>query len=278
MRSFVHFFSFLLLSSCTSFFFRPDDKLHRRPELEKLIYRDITIEGSDGVRLHGWLFQNKQNLKKPEGLVVQFHGNTQNVSSHYRQAAWLSHYGYDVLVWDYRGYGKSGGEAEGEEVWQDTQEVLDYAYQHYLKKNHQQFILMGQSMGGGLLLWAYDKFPKKKKIDLIILEGAFLSYRQIVLEKMQKPWWKKLISPLAYLVVTDKYSAKKRVHRIMAPTLVIHGSRDQRVPLRFGREVYQKLGTPTKWFWEVPEGIHLDTFTSHDDLYRQKLLQFLNRL
>ncbi len=88
------------LISCTNLFYQPSDRQFYRPEAFKLTYQDIYFQSSDGTKLHGWFFKGKG---KPKGTIVQFHGNAENISSHFLNLAWLVLEGYNLFTFDYRG-------------------------------------------------------------------------------------------------------------------------------------------------------------------------------
>ena len=78
------------------------------PKERGVDYQDIYIGTESGQQLHGWLLPEADDLK---GTVVFFHGNGENISTHVGAVYWLPQHGYRVILIDYRGYGKSSGQA-----------------------------------------------------------------------------------------------------------------------------------------------------------------------
>ncbi|MCF8060431.1 MAG: alpha/beta hydrolase [Bacteriovoracaceae bacterium] len=231
----------------------------------------------DKTRLHSWLFKSDV-LRGEEGLVVLFHGNAQNLSSHYLSVSWLTRFGYDVWVWDYRGYGLSQGKATSEGIAQDASAALQFAMKLYQKKSYKKLILVGQSLGGNILTRALSDFNDQKKVSLLVLDSTFLSYRKIAKNRLQSVWFLYPISFLSSLLVTDKYSGENSINKLNIPTLVIHGKLDPVIPFSFGEEVYKELKTKKKEFWQVPEGKHINTLGNGKRADEEKFLKLILKL
>ena len=122
-----------LFSSCSNLFYQPNKFLYSDPHQFKYQFTNVKIPSTDGVVLHAWHFKNISKIKT-KGVVLFFHGNAQNISSHYYSIAWLSKHGYEVVVVDYRGYGLSTGKPNQKGVNQDALAALKYSHEYY-KKN-----------------------------------------------------------------------------------------------------------------------------------------------
>ena len=89
------------LSSCTGVVFQPTKRMYFDPQdTLKLEPDNYNIKINENVSLHAWRFKTKQPIK---GVVIQFHGNGENMTSHYVSTAWLINHGYDLVTFDYRG-------------------------------------------------------------------------------------------------------------------------------------------------------------------------------
>jgi fermentation-respiration switch protein FrsA (DUF1100 family) len=97
----------LLLAGCTGLIFQPLSQHLLTPDRLGLAYRDIRFTAADGVSLHGWFLPA---TAPRQGSVLFLHGNAQNISTHIASVAWLPGAGFDVFLFDYRGYGRSAGE------------------------------------------------------------------------------------------------------------------------------------------------------------------------
>ena len=236
------------------------------------------IESRDGTRLHSWYFPAQGESK---GLAVLFHGNAQNLSSHYLSLSWMVRYNYDVWVWDYRGYGLSQGRAASRGVYEDTLVALDYVHeemQERKKRSDEKLILVGQSLGGNLLMKALEDSPHRDDADLVVLDSTFLSYKELAKDKLADVWFLWPFQYLAYALISDEYSPEDALSRIKNPTLVIHGKKDSIIPFRYGAEVFEKIGSPKKWLWEIEEGGHISTLGSGKGGYDKKLIDLIENL
>ncbi|MBK24473.1 MAG: hypothetical protein CME70_10800 [Halobacteriovorax sp.] len=274
-KKLILFIFVLQFSGCSFIFYQPDRVLYSRPEQFKVDYIEEWIEASDGTKLHSWYLKNKANLKKPKGLFVFFHGNAQNLSSHYANLVWLTSHGYDVFIFDYRGYGLNDGQPNQQGVHKDALAAFDHAHKLYKKIGHKKLIAYGQSLGGNIMARAFVDFPHKEDVDLLIFDSTFSSYQDIAIQKLKKFKLTYVLSPLAYILIDDRYGSYKHLSKIKRPSLVIHGMRDLVVEPEHGKYIYENLGSEEKWFWPVLGGRHIDVYHKHEKRYRKKLLKFL---
>lgn len=274
MSKFLFFLVLLSLNACSGLFYYPTSYLYSDPVKLGHKIENIRFESTDGTKLFGWYFTNKKNAQRPKGLIVYFHGNAQNISSHYMNLEWITKEGYDFFIPDYRGYGLSEGSPNQQGVHKDTLAALEWAQKRAQEKNIKRFVAYGQSLGGAILLRALKDYKQRDKIDLVILDSTFLSYQKIAFDKLKNAGGFVILSPLAYLLISDEYAPRWYVDKLDRPTLVIHGTLDPIVPYKFGEEIYNKL-TTKKWHWKVPLGKHTDVFFIHDQRYRKKFVEFL---
>ena len=226
--------------------------------------------------LHAWYFHSQ----KPSGLIVFFHGNAQNISSHYLTLSWLPQQNYDYLIFDYRGYGKSTLSANErapspQSTVEDGTSVLKWA-EAAARKRKIPLLLLGQSLGGNILLRSlqeYDPHPKSLTVD-----SSFLSYKKAGASVLKQSWLSWPAHPLAHLLLSDEWAPKNGALKSMPgnyPILVIHGDEDTVVPFQHGVELFDAMREP-KTFWRIPGGKHTDVFWTHEWRYREKWLNFLD--
>lgn len=279
----------LLFTSCTHLFFQPSRELFYAPETLRIPYREIFFESQDGTHLHSWYFYHR-SARPSKGLVLQFHGNGENLSSFYTTLVWLTQHDYDLLSFDYRGYGRSQGEPDQKGVNSDCLAAMIEAlnlWQENLKNGHTLalaqnggLIFYGQSLGGALLLRAFHDAPAevRKHLKLMVIDSSFVNYKSLAREKLSDFWLTWPLQWLAYLLVSNDFSPEDFIAEVAPkPLLVIHGAKDQVVPIEHGREIF-KLAKEPKNFWEIPEGEHIDSMTRHGGVYQKKFLEFLDAL
>lgn len=228
----------------------------------------MRILAPDGIELHAWLIHSKN--KKPIATVIQFHGNGENMSSHFLSLAWLTHFNIDVLTFDYRGYGESTGSPNRAGLIQDGVAVVEWAQKNARCK---KLFLVGQSLGGAVSVLTYVQ-NKPKQVEALILESTFASYREITRKKLNQFWltWP-LQWPLSFLV-SDELSPIDVIKDVNKPLVFLHSETDPVVPYASGMLLYEAANTP-KELWKIPWGGHLSAFVTDDNRFRVKLVEYI---
>jgi alpha-beta hydrolase superfamily lysophospholipase len=260
-------------TSCTSLFFQGDPYLYQHPKKLNIPFKEVSLK-SGTETLIGWHLYPKDRTKS-KGLILFFHGNAQNISAHFLNIAWITKMNYEVFIFDYRGYGKSSGEAEFEGINKDALVAMEYTEAHAVKNKIPKLIFYGQSLGGNILMRAMEDFHHTKNLDLLVLDSTFNSYQDMAFDKLKGFWPTFLLSPLAYILVSDSMAPTKFESLTKYPLLIIHSKTDQVVPFKFGEYIQQK--TSGKDFWILPEARHIDVFYTEKEKYRKIFLDFLNK-
>jgi len=269
--------SLLILSGCSSVFYHPTSYLYSDPRVDGYDVEVLNLLAHDMINLTAWHIRDKKSTAQ-KALIVQFHGNAENMSSHYRILSWLLNYGHELLVFDYRGYGPSQGKPSQTAISQDMKLMLDTVERIQREGHYNKLILIGQSLGGAILL---DGLANKLKdpfntlhADLMIIDSSFLSYQDVAASKVQLSWITWWLTPLAYVLISDSNAPANIIDSTtFPPTLVIHGTNDIVIPQKFGKQLFAKLKTPFKTLWDIEGGNHIDCFSR--DNYRTKLLHYL---
>ena len=261
-----------IFSGCSSLFYYPaKDKVFYFPEKAGFTPEDINFEDVQKRNLHGWWFPSRQQPAKK--TILFFHGNAENLTSHYLQLVWLTQEGYNLFIFDYPGYGVSAGQPTPQSCVEAGIAALEWTHQ----KDPRGLIVYGQSLGG--IVAARTVLEKKKDIpiDLLVLDSTFSSFQRIARVKMSRIWLTWLFQPLAYVLFRDTYAPEHLDEISPLPTLVIHGEKDNVVEFQHGERIFKDLKEP-KTFWRIPNGVHTDVFWGHKQKYRQEFLNFLAQL
>ena len=201
--------------------FFPDRTILQTPAAAGLAYDDVAIETEDGERLHGWWVPARG---EPLGQVLLCHGNAGNVGDRVLHLALLSAAGFDVLAFDYRGYGRSTGRPSEEGTYRDAR-----AARRALPA--ERVIYLGESLGGAVALALALEAPPAG----LVLMSTFTSIRDM---------GRRHYPVLPRGLVPDAYPSLERVRGLRAPLLVVHGDRDDLVPLFHGEELYAAAPGP----------------------------------
>jgi len=263
---------------CDRVFYYPDARVRGTPDEYDLAYQDVFFTTSDGVRLHGWYFPADMTIgnraAKPLGTVLHLHGNAANITGHYEFVRWLPDAGYNLLAFDYRGYGRSGGTITRAGSILDAEAALAYLREHSDVDPDRIFVI-GQSLGGAVATVMAAR--QKGKIQALVIDGAFARYRDIARHHvMHQPltcavgWW--------YPFLLDRQCDPIDHVAEISPTpmLFIHGERDRVVPARMGRELYEKAKEP-KELWIVPGMDHYEVWEDRAEELHGRILEFFKR-
>jgi len=253
---------------CNSVFYQGDSQKWRPPESLNIACTRERIESSDGTGLMT-MFCPTPRRDVNKGIIIQFHGNAQNMNAHYQFLAWMLGEGYSLATFDYRGYGESEGLSERDGVHEDA-----IAYIRHLRAKYpnERRIFYGQSLGGAVLMGALADEGLKNE-ELYVFEGTFGSYRRAARTALAGKWFLWPLQWLAYILVTDNHAAEGRLaafapHRV----LLIHGSDDPVVPLAHGQRIAAEM---QKDLWVIEGGKHLDTWHKDYGKLRGELLEKL---
>lgn len=255
------------LCGCTHLFFQPTHNVYAEPPAAGC--EAIKFYSGDGTPLTGLFFPAAVPAR---GTVVHFHGNGENMTAFFPYSAWLAKEGYNVFIFDYRGYGASGGEAALDGLVMDGEAALHHALKLPGAETG-RLIVLGQSLGGAIAVAAVAESGFKPAA--MVLEGTFYSYRGVGAAVLRRNWLTWPISWLPRVAVSGRHAPKDYISRITCPKLFIHSERDPVVPFSQGRRLYEAAPRP-KEFWATPYG-HIETFGSLRPIYGPKLLDFLKK-
>ncbi|MDR2711022.1 MAG: alpha/beta hydrolase [Burkholderiales bacterium] len=271
-RFVLAFFCLLGLSGCPadSAFYYPSQTDYGNPGQEGLIYEAVRFASRDGTQLSGWFLPavGVTNPRHAKGTVIHVHGNAANVSAHWQLSGWLTSRGYNVFIFDYRGFGQSKGSPEPKGVFEDTQSAFDYI-RTCADVDPEKLVVFAQSLGGNNAIAAigFDGSGNRAGIRAIAVESTFYSYSAIANDKLSS----------AGLLVNDDYSASRYIAQLSPiPLLLIHGTSDQLVPYQHSERLFALAKEP-KQLVLVPDGGHIDAMTARfGNTYRDLLVAFFD--
>lgn len=267
MRRAILFALIPFASGCTHLFFQPTRRIHSDPAELGYHYEAIKFKSSDGTPLTGMFFPPDG---EPKATVVHFHGNAQNMTSHYPYSAWLAEEGYNVFIFDYRGYGASGGRATLDGVVMDGKAALAHALK-LPGAAPEKIIVLGQSLGGAVAVAAVGESGFKPMA--MVLEGTFHSYKGVGSAVLKERWLTWPLSWIPKIGVSGKHSPADNIGLIDCPKVFIHSEKDPTVPYAQGVKLFDAAAEP-RVFWKTPSG-HIDAFGGHGEEFRQRLLSFI---
>jgi uncharacterized protein len=184
-------------------------------------FSDVAIETDDGERLHGWWVPA---TKPAIAHALYLHGNGGNIGDRAAHVELLAAAGLDVLIFDYRGYGRSSGRPSEQGTYRDASAALATLLE--LAADPARVIYIGESLGGAVGLELAIRSPPAG----LVLQSAFTSIRDMA--RLHYP-----IVPRA--VVPDAYPSLRLIREVRTRLLCLHGERDEIVPLLYGEALYE---------------------------------------
>ncbi|MEW5850229.1 MAG: alpha/beta hydrolase [Myxococcota bacterium] len=240
----------VVVSGCLDrLFYYPDGRDYGSPTSYRLKHEEVSFPSADGTRLSGWFLPA---VGEPRGTVVHAHGNAANISNHFHGVVFLPPARFNVLVFDYRGFGRSEGAPTRAGCVADVNAALDYVRTRP-DVARGKVGLFGQSLGGALSIVVG---AARTDVAAVAAEAAFTSHRELAREVLRLSPLAPLAGPLSRLL-TSEYAPLEVVDRISPrPLLLLHGDRDALIPLSMSRELLARAGEP-KALHVVEGGQHL---------------------
>lgn len=270
MRIFFVFLGlFVFMTGCSSFLYYPSQERFFDPSKAQISFQDTWVKTPDGIHLHGWHFKN-QVMNHAKATLIFFHGNAENLTSHFASLAWILPYGYDYFIFDYRGYGQSEGKPNPENTVKDGTLIIREIYHQNLKS---PLIIFGQSLGGAIAMRSVIELKNEIPIKLVVVDSSFASYRSVAQHVLSHHWLTWLFQPLAFALLSDEWAPGTQIAELApTPLVVMHGDHDQVVDFELGEQIFNFAKNP-KEFWKIEGGRHTDAFWKHGSLYRERFLR-----
>jgi uncharacterized protein len=233
-----------LLAGCSvieGMFFYPDRVDYTRPAQFGLKHDEVSITSVDGSRLHGWWLPAPADAR---GTVLHLHGNAANISNHLPLVAWLPPEGFNILMIDYRGFGRSEGKPSLDGVVEDALAAL----RHLRTRpdvDARRLIVIGQSIGGAtaLRMLAVDRAG----VRLAVIDSAFASYRGIARDAALQSVLLAPFLPLALpWLPPGERDPITALAGIDVSLLFLHGTSDGVIPLKHSEQLFAAARAPKR--------------------------------
>jgi uncharacterized protein len=243
-----------------SMIFFPDPILEAVPGDIGLAFEDEWFDTTDGVHLNAWMVP----AKSPEALLLFCHGNAGNISHRLDNIQRLIDIDVSVFIFDYRGYGRSGGRISEAGFYRDSEAAYRVA-REYADKEGLKLVIFGRSLGGIAAVHLAAQYT----CSGVILESTFPHLGVMASEHFP--------IPLVGGLLKDRLNSVDKIGRITAPILFFHGDLDDIVPYRCGLELFDAAPSP-KEFVAIPGAGHNDTYLVAGTSYFDRLRQFIRIL
>ncbi|MEO9571245.1 MAG: alpha/beta fold hydrolase [Polaribacter sp.] len=249
-------FSIVLYVLQERFIFLNDEKLNRNHQYSfSNKFEEIFIKTDDNNEINALHFK----LSNPKGVILFCHGNKGNLTKWGNRVSYLLAYNYEVLVFDYRNYGKSTGDFHEENMYSDASTIYDYLKNNFKEEN---IIVYGYSLGSTFAIRITSLNTPKE----LILEAPFFNFKKAVQYKSKF---------IPTFLLKYKFRSDLDIPKITSPITMFHGNNDDTTFFKDSKSLLKLNKLKTNVYIEIDGGTHhnLRNFL----LYKEKLKEILER-
>ncbi|NLB65271.1 MAG: alpha/beta hydrolase [Lentisphaerae bacterium] len=216
----------------------PSSAIESTPAHHKAIFQEVQFVAADGTALHGWWIP----ANRPRGTVIYCHGNAGNIGTCAHLAPAFTRRGFNLFLWDYRGYGRSSGRPSERGLYEDARAAYD-AVRSF--SGDLPILAYGVSLGGQVAI----QMAMDRPVAGLIIESSFVSAAD-----MARRWYPRL--PLHRMLSVSYDGATKAATLKGLPKIFGHAIHDQVVPFQSGRLLHGAAARPK--IFVLLEGEHAD--------------------
>lgn len=188
--------------------------------------------------------------------ILYNHGNAEDIGHNVSYLESLRQVGFSVLAYDYCGYGTSSGRPSERNTYRDADAAYDYLVED-LGIAPQQIIALGRSLGGAV---AVD-LASRRELGGLIVESSFVTAYRVMTRVPLFP--------------VDKFESISKIGRIRCPVLIMHGTRDDLIPLWHSEKLFETAREPKLSYWVEGAG-HNNLSETAGNRYGETLREFLH--
>jgi fermentation-respiration switch protein FrsA (DUF1100 family) len=222
-----------------------------------LDYEDVWFNSADSTKLHAWYCPSE----KPIAVILFAHGNGGHLAHRADLLKYLqTELNVSVMMFDYRGYGRSEGVPTVKGVLEDAR-AASRTLAEQAGISEQELVVMGRSLGGAVAIdLATETNPRA-----LIVESTFPSMKEVASVHYSK---------IAWIVSAGKLNSINRISEYQGPLLQSHGTADKVIPFELGQQLFAAANEP-KEFVIITNGTHN---SPQGDEYYETLSQFFGKL
>jgi hypothetical protein len=243
-----------------SVLFHPSPGVDLHPRDLRIDASEVWLDTEDGVRIHSFFLPGAPDRDR---AILFLHGNAGNASHRLPIAAELANLGSDVLVLDYRGYGRSQGSPSEAGVYRDARAALAHLTSERGLRER-RVVLFGESLGGAVAI----DLAVDRALAGVIVSSTFSSLGDM--------GWK-MAGPFGRWLAGDGFDSLAKVGSLRAPLLAFHGDRDELVSIDLGRRLFERAPAP-KDFHVIHGAGHNDTVDVGGADYFARIARFLDEV
>jgi uncharacterized protein len=241
--------------------FHPDRMTQKEKTLIPEGAESVWFNSADGTRLHGWFFESQSG---PEiATVIFFHGNGGNIGN----LGWLGQrfakQGFDILLFDYRGYGGSDGVAANEsDLYADGDAAVAFV-RNEKGARPERLVLYGQSLGTAIVA----DVASRGVFGAVVLESGFSSASSVAASAL--PWLPRFL----HFLGKNRFESALKLASVKAPILITHGDPDHTIPTNESQMLFASANEPKKLL--IFPGADHNVFGTLGEQYLAQVEQFI---
>jgi uncharacterized protein len=239
-----------------SLLYKPVNNINRVPVQVGHSFMNLVLN-SESEHINAWFTPAPQN----KGTVLFCRSSKGNMSDDVDLIEAWNRNGYNVMTFDYRGFGQSTGTPSEENCYSDVRAAYAWLKQKGLTKK--RFIIHGFGLGGSVA----SKIAMEVECDGVILESAFTDLKELT--KMRFP-----VLPTS-LICFSTFPTANRLQSINAPIMIIHSPENEVIPYKMGRMLYEAAPQPKIFY---PSNNWNNDSPSMSASYSRSLSSFANSL
>ena len=199
--------------------------------LALVAHEEANFNSADGTKLHGWYCP----VENPKAVVLFAHGNAGNLSDRVPLLrAWTKQLGVTVMIFDYRGYGKSEGTPSEQGLLADARAARKWlATRANIAES--EIVLYGRSLGGGVMV----DLAAKDGAKALVLESTFTSLPDVANDAFP-------ITPVGFLM-RNKFRSIDKIGTYRGPLWIAHGNVDKVIPFEHGQKLFEAANEPKEF-------------------------------
>ena len=225
--------------------------IHPNPE-------NVFFNSGKGYQVHGWFFSALDDTPWKNWAILVSHGNGGNISYRLKLYELWNQAGFNVLAYDYRGYGLSSGRPSEEGTYEDVTNAFRWLEEKGFKPNN--IVALGESLGGAVA----TELASRHQLAGLVLQSTFTGITDLGKELF--PWL-----PVETFS-TIRYATHSKLPHLQLPVLILHSKEDTLIPFHHAERNFQASHEP-KLMREII-GNHNDGLTMSADLYRSHISDF----
>ena len=248
------------------FVFFPVKGLEKTPELLSINFDNIYLE-YQGNKIHGWYIKNENNtnLNLKNNVILFFHGNAGNISYRLNYIHKFYDMGFNLLFYDYPGFGNSEGNPNEENCVNSGKLFYEYLIKEK-KFKHENIIFYGESIGGAICA----NLGNQLNIKYLILQSTFSDIKEIIQKLAIHNYFGILINNLGFETIEYlKNRNKKNIIKKKMKTMIIHSNQDELIDIKYIKPLENYCNE-----FNIVEGTHSNININEDLIY--KIINFLS--